>query len=291
MHEKTDNAVTWFFWALAAGLTSAVNVWASKGLVSQQVRPMVVGGWVHLLAGVVCLLGMVLRWGWLEHTLSPTILLGVLGMGGVYVLGNSLYFSALANSQLSEIDLLLRSSSLWTLIFGIVLLSESTAPRTLLGSALIITSVLSLARGKRLTFSRPQVLALAAAVSFGLGNVVDKALSPFFDVLTYTTLNLLLTGVGMLGVARARPAELRTPTLWTLPAWLVASTFALTQAFIILAFNAGGSAGQVILVAQVRLLILMTVGIMLFNEKDRLPRKILAAGLMVAGMVSLYASP
>lgn len=268
-----------------------MNVWASKGLVSQQVRVVVVGGWVHLLAGVVCLLGMVLRWGTLEHTLSPAILLGILGMGSVYVLGNSLYFSALKQSQLSELDLLLRSSSLWTLVIGIVLLGESTAPRTLLGSALIIISVLSLARGKRLTFSRPQLLALAAALSFGLGNVVDKALSPFFDVLSYTTLNLLLTGVGMLGVARANIQELRTPTLWTLPAWLVASTFALTQAFIILAFQAGGSAGQVILVAQVRLLILMTVGIALMNEKDRLPRKIVAAGLMIAGMVSLYASP
>jgi drug/metabolite transporter (DMT)-like permease len=229
--------------------------------------------------------------GTLEYTLSPAILFGLLGMGSVYVLGNSLYFSALAKSQLSEIDLLLRSSSLWTLVIGIALLGESTAPRTLLGSALIITSVLSLAHGKRLTFNRPQVLALAAALSFGLGNVVDKALSPFFDVLTYTTLNLLLTGVGMLGVARANPQELRTPTLWTLPAWLVASTFALTQAFIILAFQAGGSAGQVILVAQVRLLILMTVGIALMNEKDRLPRKVIAAGLMIAGMVSLYAAP
>ena len=288
--------MNWFLWALAAGLASAVNVWASKALVSQQVRPMVVGGWVHLLGGVVCLLGMLgavlwLPGGTLEHTLSPAILLGVLGMGGVYILGNSLYFSALAKSQLSEIDLLLRSSSLWTLLIGIVLLGESTALRTLLGSALIITSVLSLARGKHLTFSRPQVLALAAALSFGLGNVVDKALSPFFDVLTYTTLNLLLTGIGMLAVARARPQELYTPTLWTLPAWLVASTFALTQAFIILAFQAGGSAGQVILVAQVRLLLLMTVGIMLLNEKDRLPRKMVAAGLMVAGMVSLYAAP
>lgn len=288
--------MNWFLWALAAGLASAVNVWASKGLVNQQVRPMVVGGWVHLLGGVVCLLGMLgatlwLPRGTLEHTLSPFILLGVLGMGGVYVLGNSLYFSALAQSQLSEIDVLLRSSSLWTLVIGIVLLGESTAPRTLLGSALIITSVLSLARGKRLTFNRPQVLALAAALSFGLGNVVDKALSPFFDVLTYTTLNLLLTGGGMLGVARANVQELRTPTLWTLPAWLVASTFALTQAFIILAFQAGGSAGQVILVAQVRLLMLMTVGITLLRETDRLPRKVIAAGLMVAGMVSLYAAP
>jgi hypothetical protein len=33
------------------------------------------------------------------------------------------------------------------------------------------------------------------------------------------------------------------------------------------------------------------VGIMLLNEKDRLPRKMVAAGLMVAGMVSLYAAP
>ena len=110
-------------------------------------------------------------------------------------------------------------------------------------------------------------------------------------VIQYTMLNLLLTGIGMLAVARANIQELRTPTRWTLPAWLVASTFALTQAFIILAFQAGGSAGQVILVAQVRLLLLMTVGIMLLNEKDRLLRKMVAAGLMIAGMVSLYAAP
>jgi drug/metabolite transporter (DMT)-like permease len=279
--------VSWFGWSLLAGLVSALNVGASKFLVGKGLRPVVLGGVVHLRGGLLCLL--FLPFFDLRADLGVGVALGVLGMGVVYTLGNVLYFLALQATQLSEIDLFLRTSSLWTFIAGVVLLGEPVNASTALGAGFIVASVLVLSqRARPLRFSRAQLLALSAALTFGLGNVVDKALSPYFDPLTYTTLNLLLTGVGMLALARGRPSELRQPALWGVWVWVVAATFALTQALLILAYQAGGGAGQVILVAQVRLVLLVTVGIVMLGERDRLDRKILAVILMIAGIFLLY---
>lgn len=100
----------------------------------------------------------------------------------------------------------------------------------------------------------------------------------------YTALNLLLTGIGVLALVRPRPAELRMPALWGVASWLVAATFALTQLLLILAFAAGGGAGQVILAAQIRMFALVAVGVVLLRERDRLARKLLAVVVMLAGV-------
>lgn len=278
-----------FALALGAGLTSALNVFASKLLVAKGLRPLVVGGWVHLLGGLVCLLG--LPFVELKVSPGPPILLGLLGMTAIYTLGNALYFSALASTPLSEIDFFLRTSSLWTFLGGALLLSEPLGWGSLVGAALILASVFSLSQGRgSLRFTPPQLMAFGAALAFGAGNLVDKALSPHFDALSYTLLNQLLTGLGMLGVARVSSSELRSPPLWGRGAWLVALTFALTQLLLISAYQAGGGAGQVILLAQARLILLVLVGVFLLGERERLGRKLLASVLMIVGIVVLYGS-
>ncbi len=273
--------------ALLAGFASALNVWLSKILVSKQLSPVLVGASVHLIGGLACLI--VLPFYPLRFHLSWNLALGLLGMGLIYTLGNSLYFLALAKTQLSEIDLFLRSSSFWTFLFGIILLREPFGLKTIFGAALTIASVLLLSKQRwPLRFKSSQLLALAAAMVFGLGNVVDKALSTQFDALSYTTINLGLTGLGMLLIARPKPLQLKTSALWGLSAWGVGLTFAVTQLLIILAFNAGGTAGGVILVAQVRLIILMTLGIVVLKEYSRLGFKLLAALCMLTGLLALY---
>jgi drug/metabolite transporter (DMT)-like permease len=278
--------VTWLVLALGAGLASAVNVWASKGLVARA-RPAVVAGVVHLTGGILCL-ALVPAFGGGLGPVSANAA-GLTLMMAVYVAGNLLYFAALAQAQLSELDLLLRSSALWTFLGGVVLLGERAAWGTVLGAGLILVSVALLSKGGRraylgLDFNRAQLLALAAALAFGAGNVIDKALSPAFPPMGYTALNLLLTGFGVLVLVRPGAAELRMPALWGKASWLVAATFALTQLLLILAFAAGGGAGQVILAAQIRMFVLVAVGVVLLRERDRLARKLLAGLVMLAGV-------
>lgn len=277
--------MTWLFLALGAGLASALNVIASKALV-KNLPPILLGGSVHLLGGLlVCAF---LPFAARDFTLGWGTGLGLLAMTLVYTLGNALYFTALRDVQLSEIDMLLRSSSFWTFLLGLLLLSEPLSPSGAFGAFMILASVTVLAeKPRRLTFSRPQYLALGAALLFGMGNVLDKALSASFSPLVYTALNLLLTGFGMLVLAGRRLELLRQPDYWRPVAWVVAATFALTQLLLILAFQSGGSAGQVILVAQIRVVLLMLAGLALLGERDRLGRKGWAALLMVVGVYSV----
>lgn len=275
--------MTWLAFALAAGLASALNVAVSKFLLRGDDRPVLVGGVVHLLGGVAACAA--LPFVPLRAELSAATLGGLLLMGVIYTLGNALYFSALRSTELSEIDLWLRSSALWTFVGGVVLLAEPVRGTGLLGALLVLASLAMLSQQpRRLVFSRPQLLALGAAICFGAGNVVDKALSAHFDAVTYSVVNLLLTGVGMLALARPGAGELLRRRLYGGGAWVVGATFALTQVLLILAFQAGGSAGEVILVAQVRLLVLMGVGYGVLNERGAVGRKLGAAGLMLAGI-------
>ena len=277
--------MSWLVFALAAGAASAVNVWASKRLVAS-IRPPVLGGVVHVAGGLLCLVSLPLA----GADLSPAgeRLPHLALMTAAYVLGNTLYFAALARSQLSEIDLLLRSSALWTVVGGTLVLREAFPAASAVGAGLILASLLTIAeKPRRLRFSTGQLLALGAALAFGAGNVIDKAISLPFDPLAYTALNLLLTGAGMLVLARPRATELRARALWGWTAWTVAATFAVTQWLIILAFAAGGSAGNVILAAQVRLVALTLIGIVLLGERDRLARKVVATVLMLAGIAAL----
>ena len=64
----------------------------------------------------------------------------------------------------------------------------------------------------------------------------------------------------------------------------------MTPLLLILAFQAGGSAGEVILVAQVRVVLLGAAGLVLFREHDRLLRKALAAMFVFVGIYFLSAS-
>ena len=285
---KAANAKTmsWFFFALGAGVVSAVNVALSKRLVSE-LGPLWLGAMVHLMGALLCLIA--LPFSLLKLTFTPLVTSGLLVMGIVYTLGNALYFSALKSTDLSEIDLLLRSSSLWTFLLGVLLLAEPYSPRILLASGFIISSILLLSRQRfSIHFNRAQLLALGAAFCFGLGNVIDKALSPNFDALSYTSINLFLTGIGMLGLTKSADRSLPHQLILSLPAWGIALTFALTQWLIILAFTAGGEAGQVILVAQLRLVILMAVGIIVLKERERITLKLLAAFIMIVGLMLLY---
>ena len=275
----------WLAFALAAGAASAVNVAAAKRLVAD-VRPAVLGGVVHVTGGLLCLAALPL----LGADLAPAAerLPQLALMTVVHVIGNLLYFAALARTQLSQIDLFLRSSALWTVVGGTLVLREPFTAAPVIGAALVLASLAVIAeRPRRLRFSGPQLLALGAAVAFGAGNVIDKAISAPFHPLGYTALVLLLTGIGMWVVARPRVRELRAGALWRPTAWTVAATFALTQWLIILAYGAGGSAGDVILVAQLRLVLLMAVGVLLLRERDRLPAKLAAAALMLAGIGAL----
>ena len=120
-----------------------------------------------------------------------------------------------------------------------------------------------------------------------MGNVLDKALSPYFDPFSYTALNLLLTGLGMVLLARQPSRAFLLAGLWQGGTWLVAATFALTQLLLILAFQAGGGAGEVILVAQVRVVLLGIGGVLLLGERNRLVRKGSSAALIFIGVYIL----
>ena len=279
--------------ALGAALASALNVWSSKLLVGRA-PPEAIAAGVHLLAGTLALVALPLAGIDLgaAFVAVPSMLLPLALMGAVVAAGNLLYFRALAASELSEIDIFLRSSALWTLLLGMALLAERPQPGAAVGAVLILASLALVAqRPSRWRLLLPQLLALAAAILFGVGNVIDKAISGPFHPLAYSALHLLLGGLLMLPFARLTPGALRDASvrraLLSGGAWIVAATFALTQWLLIEAYAAGGRAGDVILVAQLRMLLLFAAGVLLLRERSRLGVKVAASLTMLLGVTLL----
>lgn len=287
--------MSWLLFALLAALASALNVWSSKLLVGRA-RPELIAAQVHLLGGLLALAALPLLGLSLADAFVPALaLLPELALMAVVVAaGNLMYFRALASSELSEIDIFLRSSALWTLLLGAALLGEQMPSLAAAGAALILLSLALVAQrpsGWRAERLWPQMLALGAAMLFGAGNVLDKAISDPFHPLAYSVLHLLLGGLVMLAAARPRRSEFADPqrrrALFGRGAWIVGGTFALTQWALIEAYAAGGQAGDVVLVAQLRLVLLVLVGVLLLGERDRWRLKLVASALMIAGVVLL----
>lgn len=277
--------VSWFAWALLAGLTSAANVWLSRGLAQQGLSPLWVGGSLHLLGAAVTLpLVWVQGWGPLPQL---QYWVGLSLAVGIAALGNACFFAALRGTQLSEIDVLLRSSALWTFLGGVVLLAEPAHSQAWLGLALIVLATGLVSQRGSFRFSRPQGLALAAALFFGMGNLADRLLSPQFSAAAYTFLNQLLIGLALLALGRVPLQQWFVSPLRSWAAWGVGISFALTQGLLVLAYQAGGGAGQVILVAQLRLVLLVLVGLLWLGERDRVYAKLGAVGLVLAGLFVL----
>lgn len=291
--------MSWLLFALLAALASALNVWSSKLLVGRA-RPELIAAQVHLLGGLLALAALPLLGLSLADAFAPALaLLPELALMAVVVAaGNLMYFRALASSELSEIDIFLRSSALWTLLLGAALLGEQMPSLAAAGAALILLSLALVAQrpsgwrdGRLWPRLWPQLLALGAAMLFGAGNVLDKAISGPFHPLAYSVLHLLLGGLVMLAAARPRRSKFADPqrrrALFGRGAWIVGGTFALTQWALIEAYAAGGQAGDVVLVAQLRLVLLVLVGVLLLGERDRWRLKLVASALMIAGVVLL----
>jgi drug/metabolite transporter (DMT)-like permease len=268
--------------ALIAGIVSAVNVAVTKRAIARH-DPAAFGAVTHLQGGLLCLAALPLLGVGMPP--SAAAFASLLAAAVVAALGNAWYLRALARSRLSDIDLYLRTSALWTALFGAVTLGERLAPLALLGAALVVAALLIVAqRPERFAWGGGQGLALAAAAAFGAGNVLDRVASAPYHPLAYAGLLLTLTGLFMLPLA---PRHLATAPWFGPLAWGVGLTFAATQFAIVLAYAAGGEAGTVILIAQVRLVLLLAAGYFLWRERDRLGRTLAAALAMIIGVTLL----
>lgn len=277
--------MNWFTWALLAGISSAANVWLSRGLAQGTLSPLWIGGSLHLLAAVACLPMVLLEVR--ESLPSLAAWAGLAGAVGVAAVGNACFFAALRGTQLSEVDILLRSSALWTFLGGVVLLSETAAPLSWSGLLLIVGATGLVSQGGSFRFSRPQWLALGAALCFGLGNLADRANSSQFSPALYTFLNQLGIGLSLLLLARIPIGQWFVAPLRSWAAWGVGITFALTQGLLVLAYQSGGTAGQVVLVAQLRLVLLTLVGVVWLGERDRVRQKGAAVVMVLVGLFVL----
>ncbi|MCC7304223.1 EamA family transporter [bacterium] len=136
--------------------------------------------------------------GW-AFTFNSESLPLLVGMGIVYFIAVSMYYTGLSKIELSTVTILEATGAIHSFLLGIVLLGESFTMMKTLGITLVISAVLIISLSeKKQSFSNYSLVILASIFFYALGAVFDKQLNTFGNPLSYITLSFAIAGISIL---------------------------------------------------------------------------------------------
>ena len=285
--------MTWFTLALLSQFSLIAFYFLSKRLLNRgNIDPRLYGACLQLTTGLIAL-PFAIYTGF-NFTLTPTSALLLLGMTATYVIGPSLYYTGLNKVDLSETTILDASGVLWSLLFGVIFLNESFNPSKLIGISLILLAVTILAYNrqlKKITLNRYEIYILISAAFYALGAVFDNKLVEFSTAISYLSISFMLAGIAMFASNLHRLKSVGAQTLLNssfIKTVAVNGVFtSLTYFFIMTAYTVGGEVSRIYPIQQLESLIVPIIGIVFLKERKRIPQKLIAAALSIAGVLLL----
>lgn len=204
------------------------------------------------------------------------------------VVGNVLYFKGLEKLDASNAQVIFSSILIWGTVLSIAFLGSNFKLQQLVG-VLVLLGAIILIQYKRQTtlFNSSSLLILGAAACFAVFQVTSAVLSKTISTGTYTFLayagGTLIVGL----VYRKRVfADLSSIGNQASAFLLTSMTGSLSVAYAIFAFLAYRSApdrGVVVLLLTTQVIFGVVLAVIFLKERQRIPRKILAAILAVMG--------
>ncbi|PIY72057.1 hypothetical protein COY87_02975 [Candidatus Roizmanbacteria bacterium CG_4_10_14_0_8_um_filter_33_9] len=206
----------------------------------------------------------------------------------LYGAGNVFIFSALKIVDASEFTIVFASRALWTIIGAIIFLKESFSTQQVLGTILIILSVVLVSwKKQKFSFSKGFIFSVLAALSFGLAFTNDAFIVNNFDVPSYLTIAFILPSLAVLAIYPKSTAKMKPlfegKTLLKLG--LLGVFYAVSAITIFLAYQVGKNASQIAPLSQTATIITVVLSVIFLKERTDLLRKLLGAIISFAGVV------
>ncbi len=199
-------------------------------------------------------------------------------------------FSAMKRLTAGEVTVLTTSSTVVSVVLGVLLLREPFSLRIFLGIVLILLSVW-LVNSAKVSFASKQGVgfALLAATFCGVAVVNDLVILKNYEAFSYTAVMSFLPGLALMFIFPGKAKKIRTMLkLQTLKVMSIFCFFYSIQAITYyLAFQAGAPVSLLSPLIKTSIILTVILGVIFLGERNNLLRKIVASLLVTIGAVFL----
>jgi len=210
----------------------------------------------------------------------------------LYALHAIFGFKALQSVEVSRFTVIYSLRAVITILIATLFLDEKLTILQLFGALLILSAIVFLNTKSfkgLFRFSKGEIYALLAAVTFGIATVSDKYLLDWFDYVPYLFIDFLVPGL-ILFLARPKsvPESLELFKQKLGPKiFLFATLYAIAAISFFTALTQADNASLVSGVGQVGSIVTVLLGIVLLKERKDITKKLIAASLSFIGLILL----
>lgn len=281
-------ALDWFPLVLIYIVTNSTSKILQKvALKDQDINPTAFSAFFLFLVGVLTIPLL-----FFEEIVFPTsmkVWLVVIFDGVLYTVCMILYYYALKSTEVSQVEAIATTRTIWFMVLGIVFFDETLRLSTLMGVGFIFFGLLVIYwnRTKVKSFTKPHVYTIIYAFLISSSYALDKYALSYFSVAFYQVVIYIIPAVFTLIFLPRTVQHLgyllksSKSTYITLASCFVQmiSTLALYSAY-----KSGGALSIVGPLSQTSTVVTIVIGITLLKEKWNLKRKILGIALSLLGV-------
>ena len=278
--------MSWQILVAVSVVTYSVSVLLQRILLKDEKIDSVAFSIVFQLLTGVLILGYALMRGFSSPNLLP-LLPNLALMTFLYGAGNVFIFKALKAIEASEFTIIFATRTVWIILAAVLFLSEQFSLVQLLGTGLILSSVVLVSWQKGLKLSRGVLLSLAAAACFGLAFANDAFIIRNFDVPSYLGIAFIVPALAVWMVFPKSTSKM-LPMLkksFLKKLGVLSVLYATSAITIFLAYQIGRNAAQIAPLNQTSTILTVLLAIIFLGEKSQLTRKLIGAVLSFIGII------
>lgn len=205
-----------------------------------------------------------------------------------YAAANIFIFKSLSFIEASEFTVLFVTRAFWTILAAVLFLGEKFLPIQILGTCLIVGSVLLVSfKKKDFKFNKGSLYALLGALFLGLAFTNDAYLVGHFDAASYTGIAFILPG---LGIALYSPKSLKKMKPLFRPETLIkliilSIVYGTAAVTVYLAYQMGHNAAVLGAISQLSTILTVLLAIVFLKETSVLWKKAFGAVVAFIGVI------
>lgn len=240
----------------------------------------------QLLTGIIIGIYAIFN-GFITPNLLP-IIPNLIIMIILYGAGNVFIFGALKMIDASEFTIIFTLRSICTIIGAVIFLKEGFSISQLIGTILIITSIVLISwKKKKFTVSKGFIFSVLAALSFGFAFTNDAFIINNFDVPSYLTIAFIIPSLVVWAVCpkstiRMKPLFKGKTLIKLLSLGFIYAISAIT---IFLAYQVGRNAAQIAPLNQTSAIFTVILSVLFLKERSDLWKKLIAVVISFIGVV------
>lgn len=280
--------LSWQLLVAISVVTNSVSVLLQKVILKDDKTDSIAFSIVfQIFTGLLILIYSLIR-GFSVPNLIP-LLPNLVLMTILYGAGNIFIFKALKTSEASQFTIIFATRTIWSITAAVLFLGEGFTIKQLLGTALILSSIVLVAWQDKLKFGKGTLLSLGAAAFFGLAFANDALIVRNFDVPSYMSIAFIIPALAVWAIFPKSTAKMKAmlEKEFIKKLGILGVFYAVSALTIFFAYQIGRNAAQIAPLNQTSMILTVILAIIFLKEKSQLGRKILASILSFIGVLLL----